>query len=121
MSVAEPSILVAVISSLFSNLPLLMVWLVGLYYAYLRREAPFASYVLIGLSLMIMTLIAGRFISIWLPIALSQQGYSTLEMGTFLGLTNFVLTLINAGAWILILMALFRGRGSKAKHLYEDD
>ncbi len=122
MSIMEdPSMLITILGSLLTNLPLLAVWFVGLYFAWRWREASFARYVTIGLTLMIVLLIASHVISIWLPMTLLQQGYSSVELGGIIGGIGFVFTLLNSGAWILILIALFRGRGNKAKRLYEDD
>lgn len=107
-------------SNLFTNLlptlPILLVWLVGIILAIVNwGKYPRVSLVaLIGLGLLLLLTFTGTAISALLPFLMQRPGTSAPGIANIWGIFNIVLGLLRAGAWVLILVAIFGWRNERA-------
>lgn len=106
------SIAFSAVSSCLPQLPLILVWLVGIVLAVTRwqRHPKVSMLALIALILTLLETIVSNFLSIWLPIMLTEQGTSATQIGTIFGVWRFIASLVGAVIWGLVLAAIFRWR-----------
>lgn len=92
--------------------PLLIVWGIGILVALTRwRRHPRVSLlVTAGLLILAIQMVVQAYISIWLPITLSEEGMSSAEIGLRLRDIGLINILVISLAWVLILTALFGWR-----------
>ncbi len=90
--------------------PLFITWIVGIVLAALRlREDPTRfRLTLVALVLLLAAGIAGQTVSLVLPISLQRNGVTPAQLGLVLGWVALANTLVQTGAWVLLLVALFR-------------
>ena len=105
-------IAISAVSSCLPQLPLFLVWLVGIVLAVTRwqRHPKVSMLALIALVLTLLETIISNFLSIWLPIMLTEQGTSATQIGTIFGIWRFIASLVGAVIWGLVLAAIFRWR-----------
>lgn len=103
---------VVTLQSLLIQLPILVVWLVIAVIAILRRQRhPKVSlFVVLALVIFLMRLVAGTWLSMWMPMILRDRDMPMGRIGAIMGGSQFALSLVGAAAWGLIAAAIFRGR-----------
>ncbi|HEX8221888.1 MAG TPA: hypothetical protein VF914_22050 [Chloroflexia bacterium] len=112
MELDQPmGIAVATLSTYVAQLPVLAVWVVGIVLALTNRhkQPRLSSLVLISLGTFLVLSLLGTFLSIWLPVTFNRS-WSGEQLGLALFILGLVHSFIAAGAWIVLLVALFRGR-----------
>jgi hypothetical protein len=100
------------ISSLLIQFPLLLVWLVGIILSlFFWRQYPRASlFTLIAIALLFIEQIITTFLSMWLPLTLSNAGWGSGRLGMLLSMIGAGGSIIQAIAWGLLLGAIFGWR-----------
>ena len=100
------------VSSCLTQLPVILIWLVGIVLAVTRwqRHPKVSLLALIALVLALLETIVNGFLSVWIPVMLTEQGVSTAQMGTVFGIWRFISSIVGAVIWGLVLAAIFRWR-----------
>ncbi len=103
-----------------TQLPLLLVWLVGVILAITnwQRYPKTALLTLIALGIFFLRTLIGTYLSMWLPLMLSRSGVLSSQIGLVITIQSIVLSLASALGWGLILAAIF-GRREEAMELNE--
>lgn len=99
--------------SCLTQCPVLLVWLVGVVLAIVHwRHHPRVSLLtVIGLAVLTVMTVVSVFLGTWLPRWLFESGrMSVNELGNVMAVVRVVESLISAGAFGLILAAIFSGR-----------
>jgi hypothetical protein len=99
------------------NLPLYLVWLVGIVLSIITwNKHPKSSLLsVIAFVIFFINTLVSNFLSI-LPVYLhNTRGMSLSNIGTLSTILNLVLILFRVVGWVLILIAIFGRRKSKAK------
>ena len=102
-----------VVSNLFISLPLLLVWLGGILLAitYWPRYPRVAVLVVCALALACLSLFVSALTpSALLPVLVQLRGGTVRRLSATLFLAGIVRTLLDAGAWGLLIAAAFAGR-----------
>ena len=97
-------ILVATLSNLLVQLPILLVWLIGIVLAFVfwRRHPQVSLLALIGFGLLFVLTVIGAFLNIALPVWMSQQRIPASQMSIVYLIRGVIPSLLNAVAWVLI-------------------
>lgn len=95
-----------------AQLPLYIVWIVGMILAlvFWRKHPRVSLLALLGFALLLAVSLVGTFFSAYWPISLRNQGMTGVEIGRIIGIANLAVGVAGAGAWVLIVIALFVGR-----------
>ena len=112
MDLDQPTgIAVATLSTYVAQLPVLAVWVAGIVLALTNRhkQPRLSSLVLISFGMFLLLSLLGTFLSIWMPVTFNRY-WSSEQIGLALFILGLVHSFIAAGAWIVLLVALFRGR-----------
>lgn len=109
-----PNLFIPTLLNYLNLFPLILVWLVGLILSiYFWRRHPVVS-MLVAISLII--LLAERFMRIylgfWLPYQINHFGLTGAQSTLISKSISIFESLINAGVWSLLLIALFGWRKS---------
>lgn len=104
------------LSGLLTQLPLYIVWIVGIVIALVRwsRHPKVSLLLLIGLLVLLVQSLASGLLLPWLQIAMMDRGMGGSRIGMLIGVISVVTALIRTAAWGLILVAVFSGRESAA-------
>lgn len=103
--------LLAALGSYVVQLPLYVIWLVGLVLAlsHRRKRPQTARLVMVAIVLLLVTSLVGTYLDVWLPLALHERfGLSFSRMSGILALKGGLQSLIQAMAWGLLFFAIFR-------------
>jgi hypothetical protein len=102
----------AVLSSLLIQLPIILVWLVGvaLSLVFWRRHPTVSAMTLIAFIGFLIVAIIGTYLNTWLPITLQQRGLTAGRIGTILAVTGIINALVHTCLWVLVTMAIFGWR-----------
>lgn len=94
------------------QVPLLLVWLVGIVLALLwwQRAPKVALVTCVACGLFLLDALIGTAIVVALPNMLSERGQSAVQIGTAFGLVGMVRSLLHAALWVAVLFAIFSGR-----------
>lgn len=105
-------IMVPTLSNYLVQCPLFLAWVAGLVLAVMRwKKHPRVSLlVTIALVIILVEAIINTSLGIWLPWMLTQQGMAYTQIGTILAIWGFISSLVNAGIWVLLLVAIFGWR-----------
>jgi hypothetical protein len=117
MSVGDSSgLLAAILTSCVVHIPTLLVWIAGAVLAIMhwRKYPQVSMFTLAALGIFIVLTIAGSILSIWLPVTIMRDGMDSGRLGITLTISGCIQSLIAAGAWGLILAAIFKGRPAEA-------
>ena len=117
MSVYDSSgLLAAILTSCVVHIPTLLVWIAGAVIAFMhwRKHPQVSMFTLIALGIFIVLTIAGTILSIWLPVTVMRDSGDSSRLGITLTISGCIQSLIAAGAWGLILAAIFKGRPAEA-------
>lgn len=101
---------IPLLTTLIPALPLYLIWIVGIVLAviYRRRDRRAAILTAVALLLFLALDIGSRVMTIAAPTLMREGGVETVSM--LLSATNIFSTLVSAGAWIMVLVAIFAGR-----------
>jgi len=112
--------LIPVITSMMMLAPNLIVWLagVGLALARWRRHPRVSLLALIAFIVLIVFATLSRFLSVWLPMTMRDEGWTAAQLGSVLTIIGAVTALINASAWILVLCAIFGWRAGQRQQSF---
>ena len=103
---------IAIFSNLLVQLPVILVWLVGgiLSLSYWRRHPKVSRLTLIAIAVLFVESLAGMYLSLYLPLMLSERGWNSGRLTIFLPTVGFVRALVRAVSWGLLLTAIFGQR-----------
>ena len=102
-----------ILGSYLVQVPLLLVWLVGIFLAMFRwgRHSKVSLLMLIALIILFAQSLFGTFLSVWLPLSATRDGgMSATQLGSMMSMVGIVRTISTTIAWILILIAVFGWR-----------
>lgn len=104
--------LVATLSSLLVQLPIILVWIVGLVLAliYRQRHPKVSALAFISILGLFIMLVISTYTSVWLSLGLHSQGISPSQIGITLAVRGIVTSLISTVFWALLIAAIFIGR-----------
>lgn len=114
---SDNSPLLLVLPQLALQLPTLIVWVVAAVFALLRWERhPRASlYLLIAVGIFFVERLVGTWISMIMPLRLRERGLSHADMGIWFATWGVARSLVDAGGWTLMVLALFGVRQAEAR------
>ncbi|UBV41893.1 hypothetical protein LAJ19_09580 [Deinococcus taeanensis] len=96
---------------LVSDLPLLIVWVVGTVLAALRvRHTPALRWVVAALVLLGITRLTGGILLGWLPVWAAEQKVTATTLSPVLTAVAAGRTLLEVIGWLLLLTGVFSGR-----------
>ena len=101
-----------ILGSLATQLPVLVVMIGGIIFAVSnwQKHPRVSRLTAIALGLLVALNLVGTVLAFWLPITIYMETNSGTALGLTLTIIGFVESLIAAGAWVLLLMAVFKGR-----------
>jgi hypothetical protein len=106
--------LVPALSILLVQLPVILVWLVGLVLSliYWQRHPKVSRLALIALIGFLIIEVIGSYVSIWLPLTLHERGLAASQIGIILFVRGIFSSLVSAILWGLLVAAIFGWRGN---------
>lgn len=110
------SSLVAFVTNLITQLPLLILYIVGLLMAFdrLAQQPQTARRAMLAFAILLLTAVGMTVVSSWLPNYLTEQGSNAATITSYLRWIYFASNLLHTLAMGLILAALFRGEQATA-------
>jgi hypothetical protein len=117
MSVDDSSgLLAAILTSFLVHIPTLLVWIAGAVLALMhwRKHPQVSMFTLAALGIFMVLTVAGTILSVWLPVTIMRDSGDSNRLGITLAISGCIQSLIAAGAWGLILAAIFKGRPAEA-------
>ena len=101
-----------VLSQLFVEIPLLVVWIGGLVWAIRTwsRHPRVSLLVVVGLAIQIVDTLGASALNGTMPFLMEHYGSSIQEMGVFYTVIGIGRSLASTAAWALILVAMFGWR-----------
>ena len=107
--------LLPVLSSLLFQLPIILVWLVGIILAlvFWRRHPIVSAMTLIAFIGFLILSFIGAWLNIWLPITLQEQGLSAEQISIIFTIRGAINALVYTFLWILVAFAIFGWRKKK--------
>jgi hypothetical protein len=119
-----PFSLIVVFNLVVPSAPLYIAWLVGLVMAVRRwrRHPRISKYLCIGTGIFFGTAVVMGYVQMMLPrILFNQLNMSSTELSfIFMGL-GILRSLLGAGAWVFVLMAVFSDRTPSFRFLPQDE
>jgi hypothetical protein len=105
----------SIFSVLIVQIPLILVWLVGIIIAIARwKKHPRISLLsVIAITGLLFLSIAGNYLGMWLPVMLRANNWNISRIGVINTAVGFVRSLLSAILWGLILAAIFSKRNDK--------
>lgn len=109
------SMLSNLIYPLIANLPLLIVWLVGIILAitHWRKQPRPSLFTLLAIVIFLIVFVVGTLVNNLGPLFLFERGISHSSFRIISLISNLVLNLFSAGAWVLLLLAIFKQKKSQ--------
>jgi hypothetical protein len=103
--------LIITIANMATHIPVYLVWLTGIIIAVgSRKRNPKSSmFAILAIAFMFALSLIGIFMAA-LPMQLNKQGYTMRNIGMILSAANIVISILSAGAWGLLLAAIFGER-----------
>lgn len=117
MTVDDSSgVMAAILTSCVVHIPTLLVWIAGAVLAIMhwRKYPQVSMFTLIALGIFLVLILGGSALSVWLPVTMMRDGMAASSLGIVLTISGCIQSLIAAGAWGLILAAIFKGRPAEA-------
>lgn len=101
---------IPLLTTLIPALPLYLIWIVGIVLAVIHRgrDRRVAILTAVALLLFLALDIGNRVMTIAAPTLMQERSFETVSM--LLAAMNILSTLVSAGAWIMVLVAIFAGR-----------
>lgn len=109
--------LVTILSAIVISLPVIIVWVIGIALALSRwrRRPRVSQFALIACAVMIINTVANRSLTIWMPLAMRDYGWTTVQIGSIFTVIGIITALISATAWALVICAIFGWRDQRQK------
>ena len=109
--------LVTILSTIVISLPAIIVWVIGIALALSRwrRHPRVSQFALIACAVMIINTVANRSLTIWMPLAMRDYGWTAVQIGSFFTAIGIITSLISATAWTLVICAIFGWRDQRQK------
>ena len=109
--------LVTILSTIVISLPVIIVWVIGIALALSRwrRHPRVSQFALIACAVMIINTAANRSLTIWMPLAMRDYGWTAVQIGSFFSAIGIITSLISATAWTLVICAVFGWRDQRQK------
>ena len=106
------TLLPAMLGNYAVQTPLFLVWIAGIAWCVIRwKDHPQVSLlVLIALVIFVMQALLGGFLNIWLPYYFIASDQNPDRMAYIFMARGVVQSIVAAGAWGLLLIAMFRWR-----------
>ncbi len=104
--------LMPTLSALAVQLPIFLVWLIGLILAivFWKKHPRVSLFATVGISgLFILTLVT-TYLNLWLPLMLHERGVSAAQIGVTLGVKGIVTSVFSAIFWGFIIGAILGWR-----------
>jgi hypothetical protein len=103
---------IAVASTLLPMIPIVAAWVVALALAVRRweRHRSVSAWTVTGVSILLVTSVAGRAVSVLLPMSAMRAGRSHTELALAMTGWSLVSSFVTAGAWAFIIAAIFGER-----------
>lgn len=110
------ALLWAYLGVLARQIPTFLVYLVGLILAlvWMRKHPKVSVFFIIAIVILFLNSVTLLWINLWLPAYWRTQGSPIADMYFFLTIVGVVGDLIRAGAFVLILLAVFSGRSANS-------
>lgn len=101
-----------ILGSLATQLPVLAVMIGGIIFAVSnwQKHPRVSRLTAIALGVLVALNVVGTILAFWLPITVYRESNSGAALGLTLAIIGFVESLVAAGAWVLLLIAVFKGR-----------
>src|SRR5215813_13682037 len=117
MEVWRMNTLVTILSTIVISLPAIIVWVIGIALALSRwrRHPRVSQLALIACAVMIINTVANRSLTIWMPLAMRNYGWTTVQVGSIFTAIGIITGLISATAWALVICAIFGWRDQRQK------
>jgi hypothetical protein len=117
MEVWQMNTLVTILSTIVISLPAIIVWVIGIALALSRwrRHPRVSQFALIACAVMIINTVANRSLTIWMPLAMRDYGWTTVQIGSIFTVIGIITALISATAWALVICAIFGWRDQRQK------
>jgi hypothetical protein len=117
MEVWRMNTLVTILSTIVISLPAIIVWVIGIALALSRwrRRPRVSQFALIACAVMIINTVANRSLTIWMPLAMRDYGWTAVQIGSFFTTIGIITSLISATAWTLVICAIFGWRDQRQK------
>jgi hypothetical protein len=117
MEVWRMNTLVTILSTIVISLPAIIVWVIGIALALSRwrRHPRVSQFALIACAVMIINTVANRSLTILMPLAMRDYGWTAVQIGSFFSAIGIITSLISATAWTLVICAIFGWRDQRQK------
>lgn len=111
-------VVLASLASLAINAPLYLVWLAGIVLAVVRRPRhPRVSLcITIALVVLLLVSISATIFAATVPLIVLRNGWTASQLGAIFAFVNGSARLIDAAAWVLVLVAAFGWRGMPVEY-----
>jgi hypothetical protein len=109
--------LVTTLSVIAISIPVIIVWLIGiaLSLSRWRRRPRVSKLALIACAVMIINTVVNRVLTIWMPLAMRDYGWTSAQIGSIFTAIGIITALISAAAWALVICAIFGWRDQRQK------
>ena len=100
------------LTSLLTEIPLLLVWLTGLSLALIfwKRHPRVSLITVIAIGVFLVITPVEVFLNLWLPLYFDHQGMGFQQIALIYNLKAILQAIISAGLWTLVLAAIFGWR-----------
>jgi hypothetical protein len=117
MEILRIEALIPTLSAIAISTPLIIVWVIGIVLALSRwqRHPRVSKFALIACAVMIINTVANRSLTIWMPLAMRDYGWTAVQIGLFFSAIGIITSLISATAWTLVICAIFGWRDQRQK------
>jgi len=109
--------LVTLLTTIMISLPAIIVWVIGIALALSRwrRHPRVSQLALIACAVMIINTVTNRSLTIWMPLAMRDYGWTSVQIGSIFTAIGIITALISATAWTLAICAIFGWRDRRQK------
>jgi hypothetical protein len=109
--------LIPTLGAIAISTPVIIAWVIGIILALSRwrRHPQVSRFALIAFAISIVNLIVNRFISIWAPMTMRDNGWTATQMGMFFTAFGIITALISAAIWAIVICAIFGWRDQRQK------
>src|SRR5262245_19847883 len=117
MEVWRMKTVVSILYTIVISLPVIIVWVIGIALALSRwrRHPRVSQLALIACAVMIINTVANRSLTIWMPLAMRDYGWTSVQIGSVFPAIGIITALISATAWALVISAIFGWREQSRK------
>ena len=106
------NLIIAITMQIVQELPILLVWILGIRLAQQRRpnHPQVSRMAALGLVILLALVLIGDFGTVLIPSIASGRNLSTAQLSLLVSLPGMLLLLGNAAAWVILLLAVFGWR-----------